>query len=414
MRPALRSWEEGPSSHAWIRSLGIRHAGLYQRVAAMLAASGSCHRPARPGELPSRVTDSPSRHEWADAARGLCIALVVLLHVSGWVNVGLLDRETGIWLEISEWLRPLRMPLFFLVSGFLASPALGRPLTASRGRTLGVWYLYIFWSLLLTARLWIPDAREQLPGPGDAVQGLVLGSSYWYLYALPIFFLLSRASRGLSQRARWLPLLPLAALSALAPALHGVGGNALGPAMDPPMLDAIAANAVWFYLGSQILDQWLLLMRSARPTKLAVSVLLYITLYTALAWGGLLDFGWLALSGLAIYASSQFLGLARLTSRLARTLSMVGRQTLPVYVLHFFAVAFLSAGTKALGLEIQQGYLAWSLLAPPLLAVAITSTAFVVGRAVLRSRAYWLLAPPRWLTGQTHRAAGEPQGKVMS
>ena len=64
------------------------------------------------------------RMAWVDVAKGASIVLVVLLHVTN-KHVVRLDAASGdirdSWATFVSWMRPVRMPLFFLLSGLLAA-----------------------------------------------------------------------------------------------------------------------------------------------------------------------------------------------------------------------------------------------------------------------------------------------------
>src|SRR3712207_8675988 len=49
----------------------------------------------------------------------------------------------SVWHEVTEALRPVRMPLFFAISGFFASRAVHRPWRDARARVMGGDYLYV-------------------------------------------------------------------------------------------------------------------------------------------------------------------------------------------------------------------------------------------------------------------------------
>ena len=68
---------------------------------------------------------------WPDVAKGICILLVVLHHIAGKqygivVPAGLGQAEDA-WLWITAALKPIRMPLYFVVSGLVATSSVARP-----------------------------------------------------------------------------------------------------------------------------------------------------------------------------------------------------------------------------------------------------------------------------------------------
>jgi uncharacterized membrane protein YcfT len=290
----------------------------------------------RPSADPVAPAAGRPRFEWIDAGKGACMVLVVLLHLSLMYENEVNEGAAALWWDVSSVFAPLRMPLFFFISGFLATRAVQRPLGSTRGRTLGIYSVYALWTLLFLARLFVPQARGggAAPSPGELALSLVLPTSYWYLWALPVFFLIAWAcTRLLGERRAW-ALIPFAVLAAAAPLLKPLTAGLLTEPMDAVKLSSIAANLVWFYAGVVGRDAWLSLMRRATPLTAVLSVAAYAGVFAALRATGnglVLTF---AIAAVALLASNQVLAVAGMANPLARALRWVGRQTLPVYVFH--------------------------------------------------------------------------------
>jgi uncharacterized membrane protein YcfT len=98
-----------------------------------------------PSPAPRRGT-AAGRDAWIDAARGLTIGLVVLFHADA-VQYSFAPGERSMAVHLAALaLFPLRMPLFFLLSGVLGAAALARParrVVAGRaGHFLWVWAVW--------------------------------------------------------------------------------------------------------------------------------------------------------------------------------------------------------------------------------------------------------------------------------
>ncbi len=92
------------------------------------------------------------RHRRADAARGGCVLLVVLHHLTtkqyGLVVPEGLAWAEDLWLGFTWSLKPLRMPLFLVLSGFFSARALARPWRDTLGtRVVGAYLLYAMGSV---------------------------------------------------------------------------------------------------------------------------------------------------------------------------------------------------------------------------------------------------------------------------
>src|SRR5450755_3715567 len=102
------------------------------------------HRRPGPAHGPGEGPAASARHDWMDAGRGLAIVLVVLLHSEEWL--GTAGVNLGWWPTIDAVASDLRMPLFFTISGLLATKwvTAGWPRLLSGKVTMLVW-VYLAW-----------------------------------------------------------------------------------------------------------------------------------------------------------------------------------------------------------------------------------------------------------------------------
>ena len=133
---------------------------------------------------------SSSRLAWADTAKGLCMVLVVLVHVHHKYYLTLdwhisLPAER-IWSAVHLVLTPLRVPLFFAVSGMLAASAITRQWRdIALSRIVQPAYLYILWitlAIALYAALGSSIDDISVRSLQDYIEVIfVPSSSLWYL-----------------------------------------------------------------------------------------------------------------------------------------------------------------------------------------------------------------------------------------
>lgn len=139
-----------------------------------------------------------ARMRWPDVAKGLSIIGVVLLHVSLAVPEGMSTTAA----QINSLLDPLRMPLFFMVSGFFSAKVFGftfRDLFVRR-----LWFFlvpYLVWvpiELWFKFREWHHFDGKPMPGLDRYLEHIIEGRNmYWFLYALVIFNIVLWATRKL-------------------------------------------------------------------------------------------------------------------------------------------------------------------------------------------------------------------------
>ncbi|GAA0293984.1 acyltransferase [Kineococcus aurantiacus] len=278
-----------------------------------------------------------ARLSWPDAAKAVCILLVVVGHVSyllldvaeprWFVRAG----SPPVWNWVDVLLRPVRMPLFFAVSGFFAASALRRPWAATlRARVGQNLYLHALW-ILLAAGVSAAVGVETYMAPPRAAElpEALLTASYglWYLYALALYFVLARLTRA------W----PAAVPVALAAVLAVVSFAGLLPGSGDT--HSVVENLVWFLAGARFPAALRALSSRPRPVLLVVlGALLALVLGAVrvvplpLAADAVLEVPTRAAAVvvgvlLAVVATAR---LPRLTAPLLR----LGRRTLPVYAVH--------------------------------------------------------------------------------
>jgi uncharacterized membrane protein YcfT len=281
------------------------------------------------------------RVAWADVAKGVCILLVVLWHVimKHYLQIDWRARTPipGAWGTFSAQLLPLRMPLFFAVSGFFAVNAVQRPWRViGRTRVAKFLYLYAIWFCIHTVILaFVPDFKtERATGVVDFINRLTITpSNLWYLYALAFYFVFAK----LVQR---LPVALVLAVTFVISAIVATGVLHLpdnrGPVFQnlvfflaglygKPIIERLAANASWtrvFLIGA--------------PYGVFLVV---IAAFHAKTWFGL----WPVASGLAIVFGVTAAGLITRWGALTDGLTYIGSRTLPIYVMHMPLLALFHA-----------------------------------------------------------------------
>jgi uncharacterized membrane protein YcfT len=336
------------------------------------------------------------RIEWIDLVKSTSVLLVVFMHASNTlVDLGGPGWVTSVLVDFNHLVEPLRMPVFFLVSGMLASSAIRRPWAASTNRTVGMLYLYVLWMLLyfgFTA-LFGADVNDPL---GSI---LFAKSGYWYLYAMALFFVIARLLR--SQPA-WLVVLVALVPNLLRPLVD----QALAGLIPGTLFTSMTLNLGFFLLGAYFKD---VVGDLAQRVRLPHTVVLgAVSVAAGIAWRsapGTAGQSYLLLSVLwvAFGVSVAVLVTRNGAPAWAR---YVGARTLPIYVLQW-PVLFLIASFAP----------AWAVghvLAQVLFPFAVT--AVVAGLALLLHRQS-LLAPlftaPQWLTEPQHVVA-EVRGRASA
>ncbi len=172
---------------------------------------------------------------WVDYAKGWCIVLVVMMHST--LGVGDAIGQEG-WLHhFVAWARPFRMPDFFLVAGLFLSRTIDKDWgTYADRKVLHFGYFYLLW-LVIQALLKFPPISAV--GAAHFGEQLALGlvepfGTLWFIYLLPIFFVVTKLCRRMPV---WL-ILGAAALLQIANIETG-----------STVIDEFAARYVYFFAG---------------------------------------------------------------------------------------------------------------------------------------------------------------------
>jgi uncharacterized membrane protein YcfT len=280
----------------------------------------------------------------------------------------------------------MRMPLFFLASGlFVAGPLAASWRTLLHKRVALFLYLYLLWTLLRFAFFQIPAVDAIDPyHTSDPVTTLALalilpGSLTWFLYALALFAIVCKLIRRVPV---WLQLPVAGALSALA------GAEVVQFESGP--WTRIARYFFFFLLGWHARG---LVQRVAASSNALKVVAAAAGCVVAAAAAVVLDLQPVPGVALALNIAAVTFGVlfAAWISRyrIGRPLVALGRQTLPVYLLHIFWLAAAMVGLQYLDLPVVAAY-----LLPAAIAVVLTALSLVTHRLLVRAHAPWLFALP--------------------
>lgn len=327
--------------------------------------------------------------------------LVVLGHAI--TELGNHGWTSARWAEVNLMLGPVRMPLFFLVSGLFAAKALSESWAKLADRRIWVMvWLYVVWvpaRELVLALIPRSMAEEGIiappavmdPASWPAIGARIVHSVYeptsylWFLYALALFAILSKAMRRVHPAIQ----IGLAALV-----------NVWSPFQDISWSWDFISQMYVFYVIGMYGAPWIFRLARARllPVVL-VTGLVYVAvaghIYMTYPHFNMGNQGvtrlFLSLTGVtcAVALVSLFEG-----TRVLAPFHMLGRRTLPVFLMH---IPVLVAMLFALNMLVERDPVL------PLQTVAVTLAAVVaclaVHRLLLRAGAGWMFARPAWVRG---------------
>lgn len=356
----------------------------------------TAERPVSPLYAPT----DPARVAWVDTAKGMCIILVVMMHVV----YGIGDRmgAEGFMHPVVAFAAPFRMPDFFLISGLFLARVIDRDWRSyADKRVLHFLYFYVLWLVI-----------QSLVRFGDVADGSIGGlvehlawsmvqpfSTLWFVYMLAIFSVVTKLLRGVPVWA----LLGGAALLEIAPIHTGA-----------ILVDEFAARYVYFLAGYLLAPQifkladWALAHKPAALAGLALWAV--VNGFLALTPSGLTETGTLAslpvvslIAGtLGAVAMVLFSALIAGTL-LGRPLDYAGRHAIAVYLAFFLPMAVTREIMLRLGIIDDVGVI--SLI---VLIVAVVAP-LVLERIVRNTPLNFLFVRPRFLRIAPERPVARPQ-----
>ena len=336
---------------------------------------------------------SHDRVDWVEYAKGFCIVMVVMMHSTLGVEAAV-GHESWVHAFVA-FAKPFRMPDFFLISGLFLARVIDRDWRTYLDRkVLHFAYFYVLWVTIQFA----------FKAPGFAAEQGALGvaklyaesfiepfGTLWFIYLLPIFFVVVKATRGVPVIAIWL-------VGAALEIAHIQTGWTV--------IDEFANRFVYFYTGYVLAGRIFSIAATvqARPMLAAAGLMVWALFNGAYVVMGLDAQPFISLT-LGLIGAVAVVSVSALMAKsdVFAPLRYLGRNSIVVYLAFFLGMA----GSRALLLR--------SGIIPDTGTVALLVTACGIGVAValfwaVRGTALkFLFERPAWARlGATPRLALQP------
>jgi uncharacterized membrane protein YcfT len=186
--------------------------------------------------MTSNSTKSTGRVDWVDYAKGICIIMVVMMHSV--LGVELAAGQNGFMHAVVMFARPFRMPDFFLISGLFLPLVIDRDWRIYLDRkVMHFAYFYVLW-VTIQFGFKAPAFAAETGWPHVGYEYLISFidpfGTLWFIYLLPIFFVVIKLTRNIS------PILVWGVAALLETAHVATGWTAI---------DEFAARFVYIYSG---------------------------------------------------------------------------------------------------------------------------------------------------------------------
>jgi uncharacterized membrane protein YcfT len=294
-----------------------------------------------------QATKRSGRIAWVDYAKGFCIILVVMMHSTLGVEAALGARN---WLhEVVVFAKPFRIPAFFLMSGLLLGRFIERDWRTYLDRKVVHFaYFYVLW---LTIQFgvkfpgWIGE-QGIWPALYAYLEAFVQPfGALWFIYLLPIFFVVTKLTRGVPA--------PVIFLAAAALEIAHISTGAV-------VIDEFASRFVYFYAG-YILARWIFAF--AEETRSRPKLTMAAVVAWGIANGAVVAAGWADLPLVSLLLG--FLGAAAIVSvsallsgrDLMAPIRYCGRHSLIIYLAFVLPMAAMRVILIKFGLIADAGTL---------------------------------------------------------
>ena len=332
---------------------------------------------------PSPITGAPPRVDWVDYAKGICIIMVVMMHSV--LGVELAAGQTGFMHLLVAFAKPFRMPDFFLISGLFLAVVINRDWRTYLDRKVVHFaYFYVLW---VTIQFGFKAPSFAAESNWSHVGFLYLESfiepfgTLWFIYLLPIFFVVTKATRQIPAPVIW-------GLAALLEMAHVATGWT--------EIDEFCARFVYFYSGYLFADYVFALSdrARARPTLALIGLALWALANAALVATGYSE--WAGISLLLGFAGA--CAIIIMGTLLARVhwldfLRFCGQNSIVIYLAFFLPMAASRTLLLKSGVITDIGMISLIVTATGVLgALAIWRIALIAGADFLfeRPAAFWI------------------------
>lgn len=351
---------------------------------------------------------STERIAWVDIAKALAILLVVVYHVSIWfaayvIPEGATGRGIGMWRELSRALIPVRIPLFFLVSGLLAQRALTRSWSSLwRTRFAAVLWPFALWTVLIAVpwsyRVNVSDPLQNASLAGSALA--FAGAHFWYLPALVLFLVVAKILR----RTPALTVVASVVASVVISTAFGAAIVAIGPVLGVN-IDRWLTFGMWFMIGCFLQN----LVRTVAGWH-GILALAGLAVFVGLRWilfdvvSGSIVVYVAIVTVLSVVGVGSLLILSRVLGRnehIARIGGYLSTRTLPIYVTHAFLLEVFAVIARYLdrrGHGIPNDSAFVNALFVPVVFLVVVFASLGLYELSRRLPVRWLYDPPAALT----------------
>ena len=269
------------------------------------------------------------RVDWVDYAKGICIVMVVMMHSV--LGVEAAAGTTGFMHAVVAFAKPFRMPDFFLISGLFLPLVIDRDWRTYLDRKVVHFsYFYVLWVTIqfgFKAPAFAAETSWQHAGTMYLESFIEPFGTLWFIYLLPIFFVVIKLTRRL-------PALLILAVAAVLEASHIVTGWTV--------IDEFCNRFVYIYCGYLFANDVFALSNGARarPWLAIAGLIMWALINAALVALGVSEWPGISLMlGLAGACAIITIGTMLARAHLLNGLRFCGEHSIVIYLAFFLPMA---------------------------------------------------------------------------
>jgi uncharacterized membrane protein YcfT len=277
----------------------------------------------------SGAAGAAARVDWVDYAKGICIVMVVMMHSV--LGVELAAGQNGFMHVLVAFAKPFRMPDFFMISGLFLSLVIDRDWRTYLDRKVVHFaYFYVLW---VTIQFGFKAPSFAAESSWGHVGFLYLESfiepfgTLWFIYLLPVFFVVIKLTRKFPPLAIW-------AIAASLEAAH--------VATTWTVIDEFCARFVYIYTGYVCADYVFALSDRARanPAGALAALAAWVLVNGGLVWLGLSEWPLISLA-LGLSGACAIVTFGTLLARMhwLNFLRFCGEHSIVIYLAFFLPMA---------------------------------------------------------------------------
>lgn len=281
--------------------------------------------PATGRNLP--LAGSPVRVDWVDYAKGICIVMVVMMHSV--LGVEAAFGQTGFMHWLVMFAKPFRMPDFFLISGLFLSVVIDRDWRTYLDRKVVHFvYFYLLWVTIqfgFKAPSFAAEANWQHVGYLYLESFIEPFGTLWFIYLLPIFFVVTKLTHKAPPLAIW---------------IVAAGLEMAHVATGWTVIDEFCARFVYFHSGYWLAAYVFALSDRARATPALAGLALWAVVNGGLVASGAGEWPIVSLAlGLAGACAIIVMGTLLARAQWLNFLGYCGEHSIVIYLAFFLPMA---------------------------------------------------------------------------